>query len=181
MAILKQVSLFTLVLTVFCLLYFVAPKKIPSKILEIIPPPNYPIRLIIPSINVNAQIQQLGVNLLGEMEVPTNIIDAGWFKLGPKPGDFGSAVIAGHLNGKNGKIGVFANLDKLKPGDKIMVEMNDHQTKTFTVDQIKIFNSGYAPEVFSSSDGNNLNLITCDGYWDKTKQSYSQRLVVFAH
>jgi hypothetical protein len=37
-----------------------------------------------------------------------------------------------------------------------------------------------APEVFMSQDGKpHLNLITCSGTWNETKQTYSHRLVIF--
>jgi hypothetical protein len=35
-------------------------------------------------------------------------------------------------------------------------------------------------EVFISSAGSHLNLITCIGSWSKTQKRYAQRLVVFA-
>lgn len=115
------------------------------------------------------------------MDVPSNNSDVGWFKLGPQPGDMGSAVIAGHLNGKNNEVGVFGNLFKLKIGDTVIVENSNNKSNIFIVYMTKIYDSGFAPEVFSSVEENNLNLITCDGLWDVTKQSYSKRLVVFAH
>ena len=117
-----------------------------------------PVRLIIPSINVDTNVQRVGVTPEGEMGVPTNTYEAGWYELGPRPGQRGSAVIAGHLNGLSGEAGVFADLGKLKEGDKVYVE----------------------DEVFTRSDSTYLNLITCDGLWDETKKSYGKRLVVFA-
>jgi len=141
--------------------------------------PGLPVRLTIPTINVNAAIQQIGVTSKGEMEVPSNSIDVGWFKLGPRPGDMGSAVIAGHFDGENGKAGVFINLYKLKEGDKLYIEDDKGTSTTFTVRQSRTYDPGYAEEVFSSNDSAHLNLITCDGIWDGVKKSYSKRLVVF--
>lgn len=141
--------------------------------------PGLPIRLIIPAINVNARIQDVGIALKGEMEVPSNAVDVGWFKIGTRPGEVGSAVIAGHINGESGETGVFANLYKLKEGDNFYIE-NDKGTLTFVVWKKQIFDPGYADEVFSRNDGVYLNLITCDGLWDGVKKSYSKRLVVFA-
>jgi hypothetical protein len=41
--------------------------------------------------------------------------------------------------------------------------------------------SADATAVFISNDGSShLNLITCDGVWDKQAKQYSKRLVVFA-
>lgn len=50
----------------------------------------------------------------------------------------------------------------------------------FVVRESRLFDPGYADEVFSRNDGVYLNLITCDGVWDEAKNSYSKRLVVFA-
>lgn len=142
--------------------------------------PGLPVRLKIPKINVEASIQQVGITQSGEMEVSSNTVDVGWFKLGPRPGEVGSAVIAGHVDGENSEVGVFANLYKLKEGDKLYIETNKGTSIAFIVRRSRIYNPGYADEVFSRSDGAHLNLITCDGVWDGAKKSYSKRLVVFA-
>lgn len=138
-----------------------------------------PVRLIIPSINVNAKIQALGVNQMGEMEVPDNIFEAGWFKFGPQPGEKGSAVIAGHLNGENGENGVFVDLYKLKKGDKLYIKNNKGITIAFIIRESRLFDPGYANDVFGQTDIAHLNLVTCDGVWDETIKSYTKRLVVF--
>ena len=114
------------------------------------------------------------------MDVPKTATDTGWFKFGPRPGEKGSAVIAGHFDGTNGEPGVFIDLNKLKKGDKLYIIDDKELTLTFTVRESRVYNPGYAEEVFSSNDGIHLNLVTCDGVWDGTKKSYSKRLVVFA-
>ena len=140
----------------------------------------FPVRLRIPAINVNTTIQRVGINSRGEMEVPGNVVDVGWFKLGSIPGERGSAVIDGHFDGGDGKAGVFINLYKLKPGDKLYVEDSRGKTTVFIVRESKTFDPGLADGVFSRNDGTYLNLITCDGVWDGVKKSYNKRLVVFA-
>ena len=139
-----------------------------------------PVRLKIPAINVNAGIQYVGVTSNGAMDVPSNTVDVGWFDLGPRPGETGSAVIAGHFDGQNGEAGVFTNLNKLKKGDKLYVDYGNRKSIIFVVRESRIYNPGYADDVFSSSDGIHLNLVTCDGVWDGTKKNYSKRLVIFA-
>ena len=139
-----------------------------------------PVRLIIPAINVNTKIQYVGVTPKGEMEIPSNATDVGWFKLGPRPGERGSAVIAGHLDGENGKTGVFINLYKLKKGNKLYIKDAKGKTMSFVVRESRIYDPGYANDVFSGSGSAYLNLITCDGVWDGAMKSYSKRLVVFA-
>lgn len=140
-----------------------------------------PIRLVIPVINVSARIQQVGVTSKGEMDVPSVVTDAGWFRFGSRPGEVGSAVIAGHLDGQNGEAGVFSNLNKLKKGDKIFIKDDKDNSITFVVRESRIYSVGYAEEVFSDNSGRHLNLVTCDGVWDEGKKSYSKRLVVFTN
>ncbi|MDO8503617.1 MAG: class F sortase [bacterium] len=139
-----------------------------------------PVRLTIPAIDVDADIQHLGVTPGGEIEVPSNSVDVGWFKLGSRPGEKGSAVISGHFDGENGEAGVFTNLHKLVKGDKLYVKDSEGATTTFIVRESRAYNPGYAEEVFSLNDIAHLNLVTCDGVWDGAKKSYSKRLVVFA-
>lgn len=139
-----------------------------------------PVRLRVPAINLDANIQHVGVNASGEMDVPSNAVDVGWFHPGPSPGEKGSAVIAGHFDSENGQKGVFNNLDKLKTGDKLIVEDGDGKLTTFIVRGKRMYDPGYADEVFSKNGAAHLNLITCDGVWDDTQKSYSKRLVVFA-
>ena len=140
-----------------------------------------PVLLLIPVINVRANIQSLGTNSLGEMEVPTNITDVGLYKFGVIPGEVGSAVIAGHYNGINNQEGVFFKLDKLKVGDRLSVEDKAGKSITFIVQKKELYDSGFADNVFNQSDGAHLNLVTCDGLWDETKKSYTKRLVIFSN
>ncbi|MBF0208752.1 MAG: class F sortase [Oligoflexia bacterium] len=147
---------------------------------ENIAPPGLPVRLIIPKISVDTQIENMGVTSEGTMEVPDNVATVGWFKLGPLPGERGSAVLAGHFDGINGEKGVFTDLDKLKIGDEISIKDSNGAFSTFSVREIRIFNPGYEESVFRASESAHLNLITCDGVWDGAVKSYNKRLVVFA-
>lgn len=139
-----------------------------------------PVRLKIPSIHVDAAIQHVGLGSDGSMDVPNNTIDVGWFNLGAVPGNKGNAVIAGHFNGKDGLASVFADLNKLIEGDRIYVEDTNGTMIEFVVRSSRTYDPGFADEVFSQSDAAHLNLITCDGVWDETKESYTKRLVIFA-
>jgi len=137
--------------------------------------------LAIPNIDVDASIISLGLTSLGAMDTPKNSTDVAWFNLGPRPGETGSAVIAGHFGWKDGQSAVFDNLYKVREGDKLYVKDGEGAVITFVVRELRIFGEGQdATEIFSSNDGRaHLNLITCQGIWNKDKKSYSERLVVF--
>lgn len=138
-----------------------------------------PMRLEIPSIHISAQILYMGLTKAGDMEAPVRIEDAGWYKLGASPGNEGSAVIAGHVGVE--RPGIFSNLNKVKVGDRITVTDVKGDIAVFVVRETRTFaHSQKADEVFNSTSGSHLNLITCAGVWDQSKRRYSDRLVVFA-
>lgn len=140
-----------------------------------------PVRLVVPGLKIDAKISPVGLTKDGDMDTPSNIMEAGWYKYGPHPGNTGSAVIAGHLNGEKNEPGVFSNLEKLQKGDSLSIIDDKGQTISFRVREIRSYDQHERPsEVFNRSDGAYLNLITCAGSWDKTISSFSKRLVVFA-
>lgn len=141
-----------------------------------------PIRLKIPGIAVDVAIDKVALAADGSMAVPKQPSNAAWYMLGPKPGEIGSAVIAGHLNWWNGVIGAFEHLKTLKVGDMITVQDDNGQNISFVVRESRSYSaSADATAVFSSNDGKaHLNLVTCEGLWDKNTQQYAKRLVVFA-
>lgn len=140
-----------------------------------------PVRLKIPKIKVDAVVEHVGVTAENAMDVPSNSANAAWFKLGPKPGEKGSAVMDGHVDGIDGGKGVFGDLRLLTEGDKIYVQNDQGKSVVFIVQNSRIYDEGTkVPDVFSRNDGAYLNLITCDGVWDGTKNTYTQRLVIFA-
>jgi LPXTG-site transpeptidase (sortase) family protein len=120
------------------------------------------------------------------MEIPGNVVDVGWFTGSARPGEKGVAVVTGHVAQIRGgvltKPGVFKNLNVLQTGDKLYVTNDKGITTTFLVRESRLYDpSADATSVFTSKDnGAHLNLITCEGTWNATRQSYSQRLVVFA-
>ena len=141
-----------------------------------------PVRMRIPSINVDATILSMGLTNTGAMDTPKNAEDVAWFNLGVQPGEIGSAVIAGHYGTwKNGSGSVFDNLNTLNNGDSISIEDENGAVISFKVRDIQKYDpAADATEIFSSDDEKaHLNLITCQGLWNKDAKSFSQRLVVF--
>lgn len=142
-----------------------------------------PVRLKIPNIKVNAAFEYVGLTPGGAMGVPKNPDNVAWYKPGQLPGAVGSAIIAGHFGPwKNRKGSVFDNLNKLKKGSLINVEDDNGVVTVFVVRELRMFGlNDDVSEVFGSRDDKaHLNLITCQGIWDKKKKMYSNRLVVFA-
>ena len=147
-----------------------------------VPAASYPDRLLIPALGVDAAIQYLGINAKGNMMAPSNFTDVGWYRFGTVPGEPGSAVIDGHLDNGLGLAGVFKNLDRLQPGDQIEVLTKGGAKVVFAVAAVQAYPSGGVPAdfIFNRTGGAYLNLITCDGDWVPSADSYNERLVVFA-
>lgn len=141
----------------------------------------FPVQMLIPKIKLSALIEEVGFTSTGAMDTPKNRENVGWFAPGVNPGEIGSSVIAGHYGWKNKKASAFDHLSELKVGDLVYVVNNKHATTTFIVRSIKRVDPKEDPtSIFRSSDNiAHLNLITCDGIWDKNEKSYSKRLVIF--
>ena len=144
-------------------------------------PQGLPIRLKIPTIGVNTAIEDALITPDGRMDVSAGSVNVAWFSLGPHPGKVGSAVIGGHFGITNGVPFVFYNLDKLKIDDKVYIENDNGDTLAFQVREIRSYDrDADATDVFTSSDGlAHLNLITCEGVWNRVNDTYPDRLVVF--
>ncbi len=145
--------------------------------------PGKPVRLIIPSINVDAKVQSVGLSWrgTGAMGVPSNFTDVAWYNKGPLPGAPGNAVIDGHLDGRNIPEAVFYNLGKLRVGDLVDVLDAKGETLRFKVVATKTYDYNAPTTAIFSGDTSKvrLNLITCAGDWMKAQKLYSQRIVVF--
>ncbi|MCR4333529.1 MAG: class F sortase [Patescibacteria group bacterium] len=170
--------------TAFCLVYaasLIRPPN-PEIIVSVGANIGLPARLRIPALNIDATVEQVGLTPLGAMDVPKGPSDVAWYELGPRPGEDGSAVIAGHEGWKDSIPAVFDNLFKISAGDKIYVTDENGATSVFIVKKTRIFDEDQeVPSVFNSNDGKaHLNLITCAGVWNAVTKSFSKRLVVFA-
>lgn len=139
-----------------------------------------PRRLTIPALGINVPVEQVGLDSDGRMEVPENWNKAGWYTLGPLPGNPGNAVIAGHYDSPTGPA-LFTHLGKLDVGDEVVVTAVLGSQQRFKVVHKQMFPDDQFPvtTVFGTTSEKNLNLITCEGAFDQRSENYTHRLVVF--
>jgi hypothetical protein len=57
---------------------------------------NRPVRIKIPSINVDALIESVGFTSDGSVDVPKGPTNTAWFNKWPRPGEDGNSIITGH-------------------------------------------------------------------------------------
>jgi sortase (surface protein transpeptidase) len=146
-------------------------------------PPSSPRVLRISKLKVEARIKRLGVDINNVVEAPANIYDSGWYDQSAKPGETGTVLLDGHVNGPS-KPGVFFDLKKLVPGDIIEVERGDGKTLKYSVVKVESYPVGEVDMKAALSSAiagkNGLNMITCDGKLDRQKFEYDHRLIIFS-
>lgn len=142
-----------------------------------------PVRLLIPSIMVDASIESVGVLPNGDLATPLakRWDDVGWYQTGPVPGQRGSAVIDGHLDRPGGYPAIFWRLRELHAGDTVIIMNSQGKAIHFHVTQVAFYAPQAAPlqEIFGNGGGTYLNLITCAGDWIPDQHQTTQRLVVY--
>ncbi len=155
-------------------------KVVNNQKVEITQKKEVPLTLSIASLGIKTPIESVGQDSQGRMAVPQDENNVGWYMLGPELGQKGSAVIAGHYDSHTGPA-IFYNLSDLKEGDEVSVTTNKGKTYTFVVVTKEIYPDISFPikEVFGKDDIPRLNLITCNGIFDRTAKNYSDRIVVY--
>jgi sortase (surface protein transpeptidase) len=140
-----------------------------------------PARISIPRIHVASRIIRLGRAADGTVEVPSQWEVAGWYALGPRPGDPGSAVILGHVDSKRGPA-VFFRLRELRRGDRVDITRADGSTARFVVQRTTTYDKQRFPtdEVYYPTLVPTLRLVTCGGQFDFTTGHYRSNIIVFA-
>lgn len=143
-------------------------------------PPLPPARLRIARLGIDAPVAPVGRTKAGAMDVPASPWEVGWFAEGIAPGLPGNAVLAGHVDAPGGGRGVFAQLRRLRAGDRVSVTLADGTRIAFRVHRRAVYPAAASPmeEIFGPAGEPHLHLITCSGPWQGT--TYGDRLVVYA-
>jgi hypothetical protein len=162
-----------------------------------------PLELQLPSLSVTAPVLGVGITPKNVMDAPMGPAgdpvwqQAFWYRGSAIPGELSTALIAGHVGGPKGSSAVFADLDRLAPGDPIVVHDTRSgldvrfavtESKTYSLDQAaepavltQIYGAGPVAGEWPqpSADGlSHLTLITCTGTFKNG--THDHRLVVYA-
>lgn len=145
-----------------------------------IPPARPVAALHLPSIGVNGPVVPVGVKPgTNELDVP-QLDTVGWYSLGPSPGQDGSAVMAGHVDGQ-GREGIFFRLGRMNVGDPVRVDFADGTTAMFrVVGRQQVPKTQLPTDLFSRAGPPRLTLITCGGAFNSSTRHYVDNVVVVA-
>jgi hypothetical protein len=145
------------------------PLASPSAALPAPPAQAPPTRVRIPAIRVDSPLETLELDGAGALQAPRDFARAGWYAAGTAPGDVGPAVIAGHVDSREGPA-VFFRLHQLRAGDTIGVVATDRYPK----------NRFPTEAVYGPTPDPQLRLVTCGGVFDRDRRSYVDNVVVYA-
>ena len=147
----------------------------------VVPRGAQPEAVVIPAIGVSSPLVPLGLQPDKRMEVPEDYALAGWYTGGPRPGDNGPAVIAGHVDSKRGPA-VFYRLGELSKGDPIVVRYPGRAEARFRVERTERHPKRAFPtaRVYGDTAGPALRLVTCGGGFDRASGHYRDNVIVFA-
>jgi LPXTG-site transpeptidase (sortase) family protein len=139
-----------------------------------------PVRIEIPSIDVDAEIVPVGLADDGSMEVPDFGL-AAWYTEGPEPGAKGPAVVVAHVDSRSGP-DVFYRLKDLQAGDQITITRQDGSVGSWTVASQEQVDKDELPtdRIWNDTDQPLLRLITCGGIFDRGIGHYEDNIIVYA-
>jgi hypothetical protein len=161
---------------------FKTPAKAPPHEFPVLDP-SPPTKIRIRAIGVSAVVHAVGQDADGTIATPalSRGNEAAWYREGPTPGQFGPAIIVGHVDTKD-KPAVFARLRELRPGAIIEITRRDRQVAVFEVNSVERFNKEAipVPRVYEDFSRPVLRLITCGGRWVGGSTGYADNVIVFA-
>ncbi len=142
-----------------------------------------PRRVVIPAIGVDATVRPEGVAADGQMAIPADIHQVGWFRWSSPPGSAsGSVVLVGHLDSADQPgLGAFAYLRTLGAGDRVNLT-TAHRVWHYRVVSREAFAKSALPlgDIFGRTGRPRLTLVTCGGHFDATAGGYDDNIVVTA-
>ena len=160
------------------------PTPLPSQAVPLPAAPlGKPVRVRIPRIGITAPILATGLDKQKSMQIPEDITKVGWYKLGVAPGSpQGSAVLVAHRDGVVQGHGVFYSIGSLNLGDRIFVTNSLGENLKYKVVAREMIPKAVLPtkELFAVNGAPRLTLISCGGYYNKSRGGYQDNIVVTA-
>lgn len=143
--------------------------------------PPGPTRLTVARLALDMPVTPQGVDGQGQMALPDNPAEAGWYQFAAAPAsDSGAVVLAAHLDSRAYGIGPFARLAAVREGDHVTVTAGG-ATWTYRVSAVQrqMKTAVDLAQLFSRDGPPRLHLVTCTGRYNRLS-GYEANLVVVA-
>ncbi len=160
--------------------------SVPVQGSEVTPPveSSPPVRIQVPSVQIDISIQPVGVGDDGEMAIPKDITIGGWYQYGSSPGSpVGSTVITAHVDAFDQGLGPFAYLKEMPADAEVIVTTADGVDHRYVVASVQNVEKKQLPldQVFDRAGAPRLVLITCGGQFDQNVLNYSDNVIAIAN
>lgn len=142
-----------------------------------------PVRLALPSLDVDMSVIDVGVAETGQMELPDDPAVAGWYRYGADAqGAEGRILIAAHVDAVGYPIGPLARLREVREGETVSIAMADGAARDFEIQSLTYYEKTALPadELFTRSGPAALVIITCGGPFDSATGHYRDNVVAVA-
>lgn len=142
-----------------------------------------PVQVVVDALDVDMEIEALGVAADGTMELPETGLRAGWYRYGSAPSSPGGVtLLAAHADTRSTGLGPFARLVDAEIGSAVAVTDESGEVFTYTVTETaQVAKSEIGlDDLFSREGPRRLVLVTCGGVFDRSTGHYVDNVVVTA-
>ncbi|MGI9156582.1 MAG: class F sortase [Marmoricola sp.] len=144
--------------------------------------PERPLSAQLPSGTV-VPVVPVSSNAKGELDVPSDIRTAGWWRGGSRLGDpFGSILLAAHVDSADQGLGPYAELLTVRPGKHIVLTSATLR-QTFAVRSLTLIPQGSLARhksVYAATGSRRLTLVTCAPPYRRSRGGYQRLAIVTA-
>lgn len=142
-----------------------------------------PVRVVVDALDVDMEVEALGVAADGTMELPETGLRAAWYQYGSAPSSpSGVTLLAAHVDTRSSGLGPFARLVDAEVGSAVAVTDESGEVFTYTVtEKVQVAKSEISLDgLFSREGPRTLVLVTCGGVFDRSTGHYVDNVVVTA-
>ena len=142
-----------------------------------------PSRMVVASLGVDVPVLATGLDDAGNMALPPDPANAGWYEYGPAPASpAGATVIAAHVDSLTYGIGPFAAFADAVPGTEIVVTDTAGAVRTYVVSSVNTTDKLDVvwASVFDRTGPSRLVVVTCGGEFDYSTRHYLSNVIVVA-
>jgi len=146
------------------------------------PPTDPPARFAMASVGLDLPVVAIGVGADGQLSLPPDPSDIGWYRYGPTVGvSAGSTLLAGHLDSLRYGLGPLVRLRQVGRGDLVVVTTASGRADRYKVSDVQRVRKAdlVGLGVFDRAGSPLLRIVTCGGPFDP-RTGYRDNLVFTA-
>jgi LPXTG-site transpeptidase (sortase) family protein len=149
----------------------VLPSQLPS-VEKSLPAPPQLVRLIVPSLQIDAPIVAMSTGRDGAMASPRSPFVVAWYDFSALPGEGSNVVIAGHAEYPNHGPAVFHGLAFIRAGDELQLLLPDGTMARYTITSAETYDAATAPveAIAGPTEAEVITLIATSAPDDATKR-----------